>query len=618
MPTLLNKGSFQFNKNAIISTEQQNWVKSLIAIEIIKNILSQKFSTQNRTYFLQGRTGSGKSTLMVSELYKKFIKGTNYKLICSEPRVVLTKSNALDIIRFDKNFKLGENVGILTGPEKIKCTRRDCLYYCTPQILNDQLLRAILNKNSYKLAYKIIIIDEVHVLDLPMITLLYTIHNYLEIFKNDIKSPMFIFTSATIDMNSMISYFYNDVKSIYLDPLMIGYVAGDSNHAVKSLFIQDNEMIKYISEERQGKNCYKIMAEYYKNNFINIDGDVLFFLPVVSGMRMLAYFIKELIQFPSFIVEKDTKFDSVVQWRNETRNKKRCIIICFARDLSEAGDILLSFPVEPDQEALKFEKKIIISTPVLETGKTISTLTLCIDMGLNTTTVFNPLTFKQLGIENIKQIPENKSQAIQRQGRVGREIPGTFVHFYTENCYNEFLDNDMPATINAYCLSPLLLDNMQLIKLHHKDLDSFTYDFINGSNYIYNISTDILLKSTIDLITAGYYTIWGEVVEYRNSYKNSQVWFLYAQYLFYIKGYSLFESLILILVNLYNLPSILTPTNFNEKNLKISLDYIKELKNNKYIDSSIIDAIVKARNIITKVKYDETYEIFRNLSWKLF
>ena len=43
-------------------------------------------------------------------------------------------------------------------------------------------------------------------------------------------------------------------------------------------------------------------------------------------------------------------------------------------------------------DSLYNEIRIVAATPVIETGKTIVTLYLCIDMGLNTTSVYNPLT----------------------------------------------------------------------------------------------------------------------------------------------------------------------------------------------------------------------------------
>ena len=86
MPTLANKGTFQFHDKVSkddLSNEMKQWLENNTAIEIILKILNIKLSQpgkRNRLYFLRGRTGSGKSTYMIQEIYKNIIVGNNTKL----------------------------------------------------------------------------------------------------------------------------------------------------------------------------------------------------------------------------------------------------------------------------------------------------------------------------------------------------------------------------------------------------------------------------------------------------------------------------------------------------------------------------------------------------------
>lgn len=650
LPTLLQKNTFRFDDKVELIPELETLLNNNTSIDIILKIIEKKINLtkmNNKMYFLQGRTGSGKSTLMISSLYNKFVKNTIYKLICSEPTVVLTKTNALELTRYDKNLVIGKNIGILTGPEKIYTENKDSLFYCTPQILSNILLSKLLDTDTkFFFQYNIVIIDEVHVLDLPMLTLLYNINIFVNKYENESKCPIFIFSSATIDINAMINYYFPLIQDrIYKDYKMIGYVEGIPNNKVDEIFIDEISMKNYINEEYHNKSAYIIMANYYLKNYLHLErnnnyisvtekrikniknnwsdkilnavnsymnNDVLVFLPVVSGIIQMGMYIEKICNennIPTLFVNKLMPWENVVNWRNNNRNRNRILIISFARDFSPAADIIMSTAKESDIEAIKFEKKIIISTPIIETGKTISSLTLCIDMGLQTTNIYNPLVYIPNQMENIKQIPANKSQITQRLGRVGREQAGTFIHFYTIGAYEKFMNNSMPATINSYCLSFLLLDNIQLMEKW------VVNDLMNQNKYLYKISTDILLRSINDLIDAGYYSIFGEIVEYKYSYKNSSKWLLYAQYLFYELNYSLFESLIIVFANEYSLPDILYPKDFNPENLQIKLQDIKERKN---INDNIINAIVKARNYITEIKYSKNNNTFPNIQNRLF
>ena len=628
MPTLALKNTFSFYEKAKIPKEYENWLLNDTAINIIIKVLKVKLSRtgkENRLYFLKGRTGSGKSTLMISSLFESIIKGSRGKLMCSEPRVVLTKANATDVVRYNKQYSFGKQMGVLSGAEKIICSERECMYYCTTQILNDMLLHIIQLDDKMevqkKLSYlRLVVVDEVHVLDAPMMALLKTIQDIVNKYGTMEECPLFIFASATINVEQMVEYFFSNNLEIYENPLMIGFVAGSSNFTVNEEFLSDEKIQEYNErEKREGRNsCYKIMAQHFYNNYYKkldesnsfVTGpnndkiqcrDVLFFVPLVAGIETIGYTLKELIKDrPIFLIQKGTEMKEVTAWRNQNKGKKRVLFIGFGRGFSTASDELLAKPMETDIDSLYNEIRIVAATPVIETGKTIVTLYLCIDMGLNTTSVYNPLTYNvNNSLQYLKQIPANVNQTIQRMGRVGREAPGNYLHFYSKDIMDHFQLSDTAETINSACLSSLLLTHLKGFPLNS------SFDMMNENHYLYPTTTDILIKSTNDLINSGYLTIYGQLVNLKTSFKYAEGWILYARYLYYILRFPLWDALLLASINRKSLPPVFTVSDVDPKTLRYQLDTILKMEPN----DDIIEGIQKARNMLTMIMYgkDKTF-----------
>ena len=623
MPTLALKNTFSFYEKAKIPKEYENWLLNDTAINIIIKVLKVKLSRtgkENRLYFLKGRTGSGKSTLMISSLFESIIKGSRGKLMCSEPRVVLTKANATDVVRYNKHYSFGKQMGVLSGAEKIICSERECMYYCTPQILNDILLHIIQLDDKLevqkKLSYlKLVVVDEVHVLDAPMMALLKTIQDTVNKYGTMEECPLFIFASATINIEQMIEYFFPSNLEIYENPLMIGSVAGSSNFSVNEEFLSNETIQEYNErEKREGRNtCYKIMAQHFYNNYYKkldesnsfVTGpnnkdkiqcrDVLFFVPLVAGIETIGYTLKELIKDrPIFLIQKGTEMKEVTAWRNQNKGKQRVLFIGFGRGFSTASDELLAKPMETDIDSLYNEIRIVAATPVIETGKTIVTLYLCIDMGLNTTSVYNPLTYNvNNSLQYLKQIPANINQTIQRMGRVGREAPGNYLHFYSKDIMDHFQLSDTAETINSACLSSLLLTHLKGFPLNS------SFDMMNENHYLYPTTIDILIKSTNDLINSGYLTIYGQLVNLKTSFKYAEGWILYARYLYYILRFPLWDALLLASINRKSLPPVFTVSDVDPKTLRYQLDTILKMEPN----DDILEGIQKARNMLTMIMY---------------
>lgn len=642
MPTLLDRGSFSYDSRAVLVGDQLHQAETERAIDIIVNILRTKLRApgrNNRIYYLRGRTGSGKSTLMISSLYERVTKGTNGGLWCTEPRVVLTRSNPTDIIRYNPQYKFGRDIGILSGHEKIKCDQRESVYFCTPQILNDELLNILSIKSlgdARRALSKIrlIVVDEVHVLDNPMLQLLKTIRDVIDKYDSYTECPLFIFASATINIEKLVEYYHTNPELVYRDPLMIGEVKGSSNFPVSEQFLDNNLLKQYNKQEAESNNRlegFKIMTEYFINNFLdNIDKhnnehsyintyagavkcrDVLFFIPLVSGIEEIGNILKQSVKdIPIMIIEKGMEFDVVKEWRDKLKGKKRILFIPFARDYSPASDILLAEPLEKDKDSLLNEIRIIAATPVIETGKTISTLRLCIDMGLNTTTIANPLSYNPNdSMKYLKQVPANVNQTIQRMGRVGREAEGEYLHFYSKDVYKHFQLTDTAETINTQCLSTMMMSHLTLNRKNK------CYDIINENVWLYPTTIDVLIRTTNDLIQAGYLLPYGQYVELRSNSKYSSNWLMYAKILHVKYNMSLFDSLLISAINWKAIPGLFNINNVDPRKLRYSIisildrfkkvvtedDYFEYIAN---LPDEVYEGIYKARNALTEILYSK-------------
>ena len=263
--TLNTKNSFHFHQKAIVPEKKCYDPTLYTSIEIIKTIIREKihgYNLYDKIYFLEGRTGSGKSTFLVSELFKNFILNNDLQkdsIIVVEPKVILTQSNALNIVKNNNDIELGKDIGYISSRLKVYPKNKKNISIMTTEIFKQKYLNALSKKQ--KIA-SIVIIDEVHILDIPMISLLNVIYNSIN-QENFSILPLFIFASATIDIDMLTKYFSKhinlSVKEVYQNYSMIGYVTGKRNFDVKQYF---------ISEKAVEKMSFEHMSNWIYNNVI--------------------------------------------------------------------------------------------------------------------------------------------------------------------------------------------------------------------------------------------------------------------------------------------------------------------------------------------------------------
>lgn len=624
MPRLADVGTFLFHSKAKVSKEILDKIKEMKAIDIIFNIMNYKFSRNgknNRLYLLNGRTGSGKSTYFLSKLYERFIVGSNSKIVCSQPQVVLTESNARDIINYSDGWKLGGELGVHSSKMYIRGNVESINFYTT-QILNDELMRIMLKPNIENIKkdfrrIKFIIIDEVHTLDIPMISTLKVLRDLVNKYGDLQEFPIIIFASATMDVEALSKYFSIDLE----DPFMCAIISGSPNYDVEEIYLTNAEISKFNAYERTKQDTttsYLIVGEYFMQHIypsmLKDDAhsrDALIFVPGHMGIQTISTSIgKSISELPAFIITKGTNMNQVIKWRNSNRNVKRVLIIGFSTGFADASDQILSNSEDSDKEALQNELKIIIATTALETGKTLYHLKYVIDMGLQTSPMHIPLDYDVNNIiKYFRQIPENKNQMIQRKGRVGRVATGKVVHFYTKETENMFLPESIPQTIDAYCLSELILRMLMTKPLWT------AYDIPNENDLLYPISADIMIASVNDLVKSGFISVFGVLGNTWHNTMDMTKQRIYAKYMYEVLGYNLFTTSLYSVTNIKELPNYFNILKFRPKT---SIQILDNFINNNNPTSQMIEQIRRARGEITLAQYRKGFSFYAYYKDRLF
>ena len=233
LPTLLQVDSFKFLDE--IPESQKERVLGKRAIDIIIDILRKKLQQNGQSifdhmYFLDGRTGSGKSTTLPMNILLTLCKNIQV----TQPKKALTSSNVKNICEIPGNTQIifGKNIGFQNGDESFLPETKPSILFTTTELLTMKLLM----KKIPPLP-EVIIVDEVHELDNPMIRLLFAIKKYLYNPHVELsKKPLFIFQSATINISKMMKYFIHtdeDIKECRANYLMVGKVEGTRNFPVE-------------------------------------------------------------------------------------------------------------------------------------------------------------------------------------------------------------------------------------------------------------------------------------------------------------------------------------------------------------------------------------------------
>ena len=412
---------------------------SLPINECKDEILSIINNPSNNIIIITGDTGSGKSTQLSQILYNTKL----YKnIIITQPRRIGAVSLARRVSK-EMNVTLGDLVGYQIRFQDYSHPLYTKIKYVTDGILLREILSIKNNqKNSNKLKYDVIILDEAHERSLQTDILFSVLRDMLKSKQYKFK---LLITSATLN-ETKFSKFFNSAPVYHIEgrcyPVEVSHV--------------DKEQTDYIS------SCIDTILNIHFNED---NGHILCFLTgqeeIERACTLCGDKIDEIINESS----DDPSYD--------------CVILPAYGSLSYEKQQRI-FANVPDNC-----RKIIFATNIAETSLTINDIKYVIDPGLIKQKQYNFETgIDELIINNISQ-----KSAVQRKGRCGRTGKGKCYRLYTKKELSEFNEETIPEILRSnLCSTILLLKIMGITDVIHnfEFVDKpDKYAFINALNKLY-------------------------------------------------------------------------------------------------------------------------------------
>lgn len=629
LPTLLQPGMYEPRTDA---NSIERPIDILCRLYIKKLLLC---GMQHRLHILQAFTGAGKSTVFPQELLNQIGESNKRAILMAEPRKALCDNDINDILNHNA-WELGEQLVIHTGTKNVRSDRKAYIEFATTQIVqffldrilfasasgNEQMIRRLLRR------YIIIVIDEAHILERQTLSVIRTIREILLKYGDQPDCPLFVFASATIDSNQIAKYFQftineenmSTIRGLPNYPIASNYMSDKLINDLNERGVKDVDISINVSDAELsggGMNPFQTLAYFvYKyiypklwesKSTVHISSfdkdfqcrDALIFVPGIANINQITEALSKLIHDrPVFRIEQTTSDIQLKKWRKRYYRQNRVLLLGYSAEFSHLALELLASPYENDEDILEHESKIIVSTSVIETGKTIQTLYFCIDAGFDNKTIHSPLVFRPSGRWLVKA-PPNKNQVMQRRGRVGRMAPGVFVAMYSKQVYESLQDADYPDTVNSGCLSSLLYaSHLSFIRNPTRvEIGSF-------NSYLYPITPDLLIRSANDLFIGG---LLGSCAQWMCKDAPKERWISYAIIAYYILKMPLFRAILTASLNRYKLPELFEINSSSSLSFPMSIEQCIE---SRYIHAPefIVDGRKLFRDIVEgKSKYIIVY-----------
>lgn len=507
MPTLLEKGKIV--KQKWMSTKINRKIDNMTGIDFLMEYIGERSWTSvseppeiklkkfgNKVLVLKSGTGSGKSTLIPPALYNNFFEKSRKNIICTQPSVATATDIPYQIIMYNPNLILGQNIGFQTSNLSRKPIKG--ILFSTVGILLQHL--KLLDDDQFMRKYSYIIIDEAHARSTDVDSVLYYMKRLLERNWENPECPMLIIMSATLDQKIFMDYF-GCPKENFLD--VIG-----STFPIEDNYTNFNttDYIQYIVD---------LIEKIHLDNISDITNnekfrDILVFTQGSSQIKEINKLINKLnaTVFSKGLIE--AKIHSNEQWEKYKKGGKEdgvyyiAPIIAMSANIQKGGkeykdlfsDIdsiyvdIYSFNEKGEQmeiiDSVKASRRLIIGTNAIETGLTIDTLKYCIDSGFVKQGSFNP----NFGCNMLINMSITQANSQQRRGRVGRKAPGHFYASYTKETkevmekmpYPDIIKED----ISSFLLSAIIAETETKIEPHQDenyDENSFQINRFDRSWY---------------------------------------------------------------------------------------------------------------------------------------
>ena len=236
----------------------------------------------------------------------------------------------------------------------------------------------------------------------------------------------------------------------------------------------------------------------------NSDGDILVFLPGQEDIDDLTLLLKSRLESITLAIQRakyrlenqqqDNQTPELVDYpdiNDEQLCSIRLLHICpLYASLSQETQ-LLAF--EPAPSGMR---KVILSTNIAETSVTLNGVRYVVDTGKVKVRSYSSATSEnndgstKNSVETLATIDISKAQAKQRTGRAGREGPGECYRLYTEEAYNQLIDQPVPE-IQRVSLASIIL---QLLAMGMNGKEVLTFPWLESPSAIGLRRSLILLR----------------------------------------------------------------------------------------------------------------------------
>ncbi len=444
--TLLRKGQIIPSKK--ITSRESKKLQDVVALDYIMDFISVRTPKTTGTsptlkakgygdkiILIKAGTGAGKSTTIPSELYKRFFHRQKKSIIVTQPRILNTIDIAMSLPEFSPFMEFGKNLGYQTGVITKRSREPGVLFV---NIDTFSVIFRKLTPEQIMKRYQFILIDEIHIREKALDSLLFLVREFLKIHWEDLRCPLFIFMSATFIQKTFIDYFEVPIDNFI-------QVKGEA-HVIKEFFPKytPDDYIQYASDK---------VIEIHKENIFDLKDK-----------------IKDIIVFVGGLGDAKAIHDSVNRYNREVysseiKEKYYIVpIILTSASFRQGGKeyhklysnvkfIRLPISVGYGEKFVVPSRRVVISTNLAETGVTINTLKYCIDTGWVKEAEFNA----DIGVGMIIKKNVSQSSALQRKGRVGRKAVGYWYPCYTKEAYDGF-DTDVFAKLIVDDITDLLMN----------------------------------------------------------------------------------------------------------------------------------------------------------------
>ena len=476
MPTLLEKNKIV--AESWMKRETRKKIEDMKSIDFLIEYISDRISTGydqepkikpksigSHVLVLRSGTGSGKSTVIPSALYNTFFEKIRKNIIITQTTIATTIDIPFQIVRYNENLVLGNNIGYQTGTISRKPIKG--ILFCTTGILL-QFLK-ILTDEEFIAKYSFILIDEVHTRTIELDNTLFYLKMLLRRQWKNPNCPFVILMSGTFEPKIFMEYF-DCPKENFID------VVG-STFPIKETFTKFNltNYMEYVIDLIEKIHIENIKDIEEKNFF----RDILVFM---QGKSQMLELYDKVLYLNYSVFRKGLKYslahnEEIQKKYSKVGGKEKSIYYLAPifimsenikkgekeyRDLySDIENVTVDI-YEFNEKGEKTEKiigtfpcsrRVIFATNVIETGLTIDSLKYCIDTGYVKEISFNPNFGCNVNVDKAV----TKASSDQRKGRVGRKSPGFFYACYTKETYDKLQPLSFSEIVNKD-ITKFLLD----------------------------------------------------------------------------------------------------------------------------------------------------------------